>query len=354
MRIEIITTPDQTLYETGFGGIKACNGVLKSIKKMGHSVVISLCETEDDLIDVKNRVPDLVVLATKYLVVTNNPNIWLSTFFENNNIAFTGSSFEVLQFDSDKVLAKERLKELGIRTADYFTALPGQYRRDTPLPVKYPIFLKPIESANGNGIDDESVVKNFDDFESKVSSLFETYRCSILAEEYLDGKEFTVAILSKKNQTHLISAVDILPPVSSQGFRILGEKAKTENTEIVSKSVDNQLKQDVEKVALDSFCGLGSSGFGRIDIKTNAQGEYFFMEANLVPGMMPETSYFPRACAIEHGLDYDEVVKSIVEESLHTAGRNADQQLISDVTVILPKSTHHHSSGVVVPSQPSS
>lgn len=260
----------------------------------------------------------------------------------------------MLQFDSDKVLAKERLKELGIRTADYFTALPGQYRRDTPLPVKYPIFLKPIESANGNGIDDESVVKNFDDFESKVSSLFETYRCSILAEEYLDGKEFTVAILSKKNQTHLISAVDILPPVSSQGFRILGEKAKTENTEIVSKSVDNQLKQDVEKVALDSFCGLGSSGFGRIDIKTNAQGECFFMEANLVPGMMPETSYFPRACAIEHGLDYDEVVKSIVEESLHTAGRNADQQLISDVTVILPKSTHHHSSGVVVPSQPSS
>jgi D-alanine-D-alanine ligase len=40
------------------------------------------------------------------------------------------------------------------------------------------------------------------------------------------------------------------------------------------------------------------------------------MEANLVPGMTYGSSYFPKAFEIEHSLDYDSVIKLIVDEGI--------------------------------------
>ena len=43
MQIEIVTTPNEKLKETGFGSLKACRSVLDSIKKMGHTVELNVC-----------------------------------------------------------------------------------------------------------------------------------------------------------------------------------------------------------------------------------------------------------------------------------------------------------------------
>ena len=75
----------------------------------------------------------------------------------------------------------------------------------------------------------------------------------------------------------------------------------------------------VSSLAADAFTVLGARDFGRIDIKMDAKGVPHFIEANLVPGMTPETSYFPRACAINRGMTYSEVVARIAEAALSRA-----------------------------------
>ena len=156
MKIEILTTPNDALKETGFGTRSACNSVLDSVNRMGHTVSLTVCKTLNDLHDVVRRKPDFVVLAVKYIVVENEEKIWLSEFFFENEIAFSGSSRSVLEFDSNKVLAKSHLGSKGIKTADFFTAVPGQYKRESDLPIIFPLFLKPQDAANGNGVDDLS------------------------------------------------------------------------------------------------------------------------------------------------------------------------------------------------------
>ena len=42
----------------------------------------------------------------------------------------------------------------------------------------------------------------------------------------------------------------------------------------------------VKSLAAASFQGLGARGFGRIDVKMDDYGLCYFMEANLVPGMI--------------------------------------------------------------------
>ena len=330
MYIEIITTPNETLKESGFGSLKACNSVLSAIETMGYSVRLTEINSEEDLVDVINRQPALLVLAVKYIPVENDDDIWLSEYFSQHGINFTGSSREVLKFDSNKVLAKTHLSNKGINTAKYFIASPGQYKTENELPITFPLFLKPLDAANGNGIDDLSFVTNFRDFKNKVQSLYDSFNQPILVEEYLNGSEFTVAVIKTQNQKLVGSAVEVIPQESTNGLRILGAKAKLDDSETMMKIDDEDMKNKVSSLAVDSFNALGIRDFGRIDIKTNNNGECFFMEANLVPGMTFGSSYFPKSCNIEHDLSYSEVIELVLTGGLARASLTVPPKLNPD------------------------
>lgn len=316
MKIEIVTTPNGALKETGFGTLKACKSVMEVIKKVGHDVKLSVCKTREDLEGVLKRKPSLVILAVKYISLENHEDIWLADYFALNAVNYSGSSREVLKFDSDKVLAKICVKKEGIRTAEYFIAVPGQYKLETDLPIKFPLFLKPMDAANGNGVDDLSLVTNFSEYESKVASLHELFNLPVLVEEYLDGREYTVAVIRTLSDALIVSAIEIIPPQSSNGLRILGQKVKKDDSESLRKIDDTVLKNRISDIAVDAFISLGARDYGRIDIKTNKSGDCFFMEANLVPGMTNRSSYFPKACEIENNLSYDKVIELLVDKGL--------------------------------------
>ena len=313
MHIEIITTPNEALKESGFGSLKACKSVLASIQKTGFNARLNVCKSLKNLHDVVKRKPDLVVLAVKYIPVKKGEDIWLSEFFAQHEINYTGSSREVLKFDSNKVLAKTQLINRGIKTAKYFIAIPGQYTKECELPIDYPLFIKPLDAANGNGIDDASFVSNFTEYESKVLSLYETFKQPALVEEYLDGREFTVAVIKSSDDYLTVSAIEVIPPVSTNGLQILGSKAKRDDSEMLIKISDHDLKNRVASLAIEAFNALGVRDFGRIDIKTNKNGECFFIEANLVPGMTYGSSYFPKACDLSHAFSYDKVIELMLE-----------------------------------------
>lgn len=316
MNIEIITTPNSTLNETGFGNFDSCQNVMDSITKMGHECKIYSCDSLADLERILERKPDLAVLAVKSIAPENSQVIWLSEFLEKNATSYTGSTKNVILFDSDKVLAKQHLQKKGISTASFFTAYKGEFTCEKDLPLKYPLFLKPSSAANSNGIDDQSHVSSFDEFERKVSSLQAAFNQPTLAEEYMSGSEYTVSILTTKNGEILVSAIEVIPPKSSQGRRILSKNIKSDDSEILKKITDKKIHHEVRRIAFEAFMGIGAEGFARIDIKANASGKCFFMEVNLVPGMTIGSSYFPEAFRIDMGLNYDQVVTHIVDYSL--------------------------------------
>jgi len=307
MNIEIVTTLKGTLKEEGFGSLDTCNNVSRAIEKLGHVVGLKVCKHEHDLLDVVNKGPDLVILAVKYLSINDGSDIWLSEYFENHGINFTGSLISAIDFDSDKVLAKLHLTKLGIKTAKFFTAKPGQFDSSHELPVSFPLFLKPLDSANGKGTDISSLVNNFEEFQRKLLSLSENFGQTVLVEEYLDGPEFTCALIKSNSHGLNVSVMEITPPQSKNGLSVPAEKVKEEKTEY-SKMISN-----IRQMAIVVFHHLGIRDFCRIDIKTNRLGECFFVKADLVPGMAPGSSYFPRTCQAAQNMSYDKVVQLIIE-----------------------------------------
>ncbi len=315
MTIEIITTNNAALIATGFGTQSACNTVLAATKRAGHDGKVTLCDTLKDLEAVVLRRPDLVILAVKNIHEVENEAIWLSEYFAEHDVNFSGSPMASMQFDADKVLAKLHLKSKGISTANFFTAVPGVHRRENHLPISFPLFLKPVNAANGNGIDKASLVTSYPAFESKVLSLYEQFGFPVLVEEYLDGPAFTVCVIKTASGELLTSPLEIIPELTFDGLKVLGEERKQNQAGGLKKVEDETMKRQLTKLAIDVFIDLDIRDFGRIDFITNKNGHCFFMELDLLPGM-DQTDYFPKAFEIEHNLSYDRVIELIVEEGL--------------------------------------
>ena len=316
-KIELITTPVESMKEPGFGTLEECDSVLKALNKKHASIRLSICKNESDLIHVKKRHPDLIVSAIRYIQQQDGRKIWVSEFCEQANINFTGSKKESLVLSSNKITTKQRVASQGIKTADCFLVTPNTYQSEDELPFAFPLFLKPLDNANSSGIDDYSLVYDFIQYRKKTENIFLKYGKVVLAEKYLAGREFTVSIIENSvNNILIVSSIEVIPPKNKYGIRILCEKVKKDDSEELRMVNDSNIENQLKEIAVDSFRCLGARDYARIDIKMDEHGVCNFMEANLIPGLNKESSYFPKSFKIEKGFSYDKVVNLLVNNAL--------------------------------------
>lgn len=310
--IEVIIIPDDNLKNTAFGSCETCEGIYHVIASKYSNTKMTMCKDESDLQAVVDRNPDLVVLTNKIMLI-DSEKIWLSEYFEMYNINYTGSTKEVLQYDVNKISSKRQVMSLGVDTARFFTATPDEFKILEELPIPFPLFIKPLDSANSEGIDENSFVYSFAGFQAKVKELYDMYKQPVLIEEYLAGREFTVAIIN--TETMLIAPIEIIAPLEND-IRILSKKIKNNNTETIEKITDIDVYQKVSAIAKASFEALGARDYGRIDIKMDLHDRCYFLEANLTPGMTKGSSYFPQSYELCSMLDYNDVVCLLIQSAL--------------------------------------
>jgi len=71
---------------------------------------------------------------------------------------------------------------------------------------------------------------------------------------------------------------------------------------------------ELAQLALQAFSSLGCRGWGRADVMQDADGRFYLLEVNTVPGMT-DHSLVPMA-ARQAGLNFDALVREILRLSL--------------------------------------
>lgn len=325
IRLEVITTDIADLAMMGFGSISNCRSVYDALAEEYRDVKLSIISSKSDLEGLVSRKPDLVFTGIKYVIFSDNPitkgmkeKVWISDFLDKNGINYTGSSKKAIELDFDKKLAKAKMQCCGVDTAEYFVSTPGLYQCEEKLPVKFPLFIKPLYESDSKGVDHESNVADFLGYQRKVSSIYSEFRQPAMVESFLAGREFTVAILGSDSYgAPNVMPVEIVVDVNSQTGGILGYETKKTNQERLIPIDDKETYKTVTALAKKALVALGARDFGRIDIKMDEQGRPFFLEANLLPGMNMENSYFPQACYINNGDTYQQIVHRIAEIALN-------------------------------------
>ena len=340
--IEVIATDIADLAMMGFGSVKNCKSVYNALKEKYTHVNFNIIRTKSDLDKIIFRKPDLVFTGIKYVVFNENEitknskeKIWISEYFDNAGINYTGSGKEAIELEFSKDAAKRKVAEFGIDTAPYFIAKPGMYKTADELPVSFPLFIKPLREGDGKGIGNDSIVYNFESYQNKVQSIHTLFKQSALVEKYLSGREYTVSILGLDfNNEPKALPVEITFSDKNIYSKILGDETKKENNEIVKAIENEDIFDSVVSIAKRSFIALGARDYGRIDIIMDENDCPYFLEANLVPGMTQrpndiDCSYFPRACFINNHITYQETVQEIAEIAFNRLEGNLIQERVA-------------------------
>lgn len=295
-----------------------------------QQVGISTLNSHYDLQNLVLARPDLVFLGMKQMPMAATPrrNIWLSEYLNTQGINYTGSGGRAMAAEFNKTIAKDVVKRAGLQTTRYFLSLAGQFACQTELPLPFPLFVKPQSGGGGKGIDGYSVVRNFTEFTNKVKMIVTKFGAPALVEEYLPGREFSVAILGNPTSADLTAMpVELVTNPNSRGDRILGQKVKADDNEHIIAVSDHHLRQELIDLAKKAFIAIGARDYGRIDIRLDAQGIPQFIEANLIPGVACHdfTSYFTSACWINQKKSYEAMILQIVELGLSHRPKNASR-----------------------------
>lgn len=298
-------------------------GAKKALEKHYAKVDISIVNSLSDLEALVARKPDLVFLGMKFVPVNqqgkwqDSEKIWLADYLDQHAVAYTGSDHTAHALERNKHHAKQRVLDAGLKTSPFMVARQHLSLNSDDVSLEYPLFIKPTNRGGGLGIDSNSIVHNFEQLEAKVETIATRFRADSLIEQYLPGREFSVAILRRSGtDTFATMPLELIAPVDEGGNRILSSKIKAQDTESFVRVTDPIVESEINALALGVFHAIGARDYGRIDIRLDALGDAHFLEANLLPSLMDGYGNFPKACWLNSQMDYESMLLSIVSMAM--------------------------------------
>ncbi len=305
--------------------IKSTEAIAAVLRRYYTSVVVTTVDCLQDLDAIVMRSPDLVFNGVKFIKLHPelSAKVWIADYLEKHGITVTGSGGSAHILESDKFLAKRSAIDAGLSTSKYIVVKENEELKSENISLSYPVFIKPTSMGGGAGIDEESVAHSFEQLAKKVESIAFKYKSDSLVEEYLPGREFSVAILknSLTNQ-HSIMPLELIAPINSEGNRILTYKVKLADTETFAYITDSNIRTAVGDLAIDIFHVLGARDYGRVDIRMDKNGAPQFLEANLIPSLVENFGNFPKACKLNNGLSFESLILQIANLGLVRANEN--------------------------------
>ena len=316
--IEILTNNKTMHFKKNHSSIGInmdTNLIFEILSKTFANIKLTKIENEFDLNKLVKRKPKLVFSGIKYFKFKNK-KVWLNEILDFYDINYINSPKSSYENEHNKSFAKIIMQKNNIKTADFFTAKPQEYLNVSSLPIKFPLFVKPLTAGDSIGIDKNSIVNNFNDFKKKVLEIKLNQNSVSIAEAYLSGKEYSVGILQDVINDSLIAMpIEIIVKKNSNGNSILDYDTKKNDLEIVSAVKNPIVYKIISELAKKAFTLLKGRLVGRIDIKMDSLGIPHFIEANLMPGL--QKGYFYRSCSINLKMSYAQMITKISQNALN-------------------------------------
>jgi D-alanine-D-alanine ligase len=249
-----------------------------------------------------------------------NREAHIPALLEFLNIPYTGSDPLTLSLTLDKAMAKRIVMSQNVPTPPFKKI--ERMEELNHLNLRYPLFVKLCYEGSSKGVRLDSKILNPQSLEEKVRELLRTYRSPLLVEEFVKGPEFTVGILGNEDPFILgVMQIEIKgkPPEES----IYSLEIKREWEEKVRyhcpPSIDPNLLQKIEEVALQAYRALECRDVSRVDIRVGEDRTPYFLEINPLPGLSPVYGDLV-IMARSMGWDYAQLVKTIFHQALKRYG----------------------------------
>ena len=247
--------------------------------------------------------------------------------FDELGFPYTGSDAWVLAVTLDKSLTKLMLREHGvISPMGQFIEELGQLKPDA---LRYPVIVKPNFEGSSKGITQESIIEEKSKLRPYVEKQLARFPAGLLVEEYIPGRDLTVAFLEKgaPERSGVLTPVEYVfeeSELKKRRYRIYDYDLKSVHYDAVSVRCPAQMPDHVleraQELAKKAYKALGCRDLGRIDFRVADDGQVYFIEINALPSLEPGAGIY--AAAALEGLHVDGVLAKVIESAVQRFGVN--------------------------------
>ena len=233
----------------------------------------------------------------------------IQSLLELRGIKYTGSGVLSSSLAMDKAMTKVILQHSGVPTpawivVDQADKINYDISKKIGENLGYPCVIKPNDQGSTVGL---TICKDETEVKSAIELALQ-FSDKALIEQYIPGRELTVAVLDEK-------ALPILEIRPKNGFYDYENKYTAGRTEyIVPAEIPNEITIAIQEKALIAFKSVGCKTYSRIDFRLTDEGNSYCLEINTLPGMT-SLSLVPKA-AKAAGISFEELIARIVKNAI--------------------------------------
>ncbi len=223
-------------------------------------------------------------------------------------IPYTGSGVLAAALTMDKVATKQFLTAANLSTPKFavYREVDRRIELADEIEKKFglPVVIKAAAQGSSIGV---TIVERSDDIDEAIDNAF-TFGDEILVEEFIKGRELTVAVFGNEDEAEALPIIEITTTTGRYDYK--SKYTKGMSTHIVPAQIPDELTAEVQKLAIAAFKICKCAGVARVDVMLSEDNVPYVIEVNSVPGMT-ETSLVPDA-ARAAGLDFPELCEKIL------------------------------------------
>ncbi len=218
-------------------------------------------------------------------------------------IPYTGCGVMASAISMDKLMTKRLWIGSGLPTPAFEILKADTDFEEVVEKLGLPVMVKPAQEGSSIGMSKVTEA-------GQLSTAYETaaqYDDVVFAEQWVTGKEFTVAILGENVLPSIRLEADQDADFYDYDAKYISHKTQyhcpsglTENDEAT-----------LNTLAKNAFKVLGGKGWGRVDVMQDNVGTFWLIEVNTVPGMT-DTSLVPMA-AKQQGMSFSDLTLEILK-----------------------------------------
>jgi D-alanine-D-alanine ligase len=219
-------------------------------------------------------------------------------------VPYTGSGVMASAIGMDKWRTKLLWLSAGLPTPDYALLDAHTDFAAVEQRLGLPIFVKPAREGSSIGmskVKEKAALK-------RAWELAAQYDDLVIAEKFVDGGEYTCAILGAQ-------ALPMIRLVPSNEYYDFEAKYLRDDTEYRCPcGLTAEQEAAIQAMCVKAFQVVGCRGWGRVDVMLDSQGKPWLLEINTSPGMT-DHSLVPMA-ARNAGVSFDQLCVKILEQTL--------------------------------------
>lgn len=222
-------------------------------------------------------------------------------------IPYTGSGPAASAIAMDKIMTKRIWLQHGLPTPDFAILDEHTELRRVPDSLGLPLIVKPPHEGSTVGI---TKVRGYSDMKEAYAEAAR-FDSEVLAEQFIDGRELTVALLGAGRNARALPVIEIAAPDGNYDYE---HKYFSDDTQYFCPAdLPEDIAREVGRVSVEAYRALGCEGWGRADLILGKDQRVWLLEMNTSPGMTSH-SLVPKA-AQAVGMSYPELCVAILSEA---------------------------------------